>query len=162
VARAPKRQSTWSFAAVRTAFTALGPQATILDQSLTTAVLARILPATIVRTRGFLVMKSDQIAADEQCMGAYGIAVVSEAARVAGIGSIPTPITEAGWGGWLVHGYWACSSDGVDAPIARFSFDSKAMRKVETADAVVVVLQSNQITFSSEYTIDFRLLFKLH
>ncbi len=60
-------------------------------------------PFTIIRTRGFVAIASDQSTADENQIGAFGLGVVTELARAAGIASIPGAQTDAVWDGWFVH-----------------------------------------------------------
>ncbi len=61
----------------------------VLVSRFTSATLEPIVPFTIVRTRGLISVRSDQAAGTEPQVGAFGIAVVSEDAAVAGAVSIP-------------------------------------------------------------------------
>ena len=68
--------------------------------------------------------------------GAFGVGLVTSAAAAAGVGSIPTPVTEQGWDGWILHQYFhvhrGAAAFGDNAGVARFILDSKAMRKAST------------------------------
>ena len=103
---------------------------------------------TLVRTRGeFVAFLSATGSALDGFHGAFGIAVVANAAFVAGVGSLPTPITEENWDGWLYHRYFSLQagdqlavataatqlnqSNATNAAL-RVEVDSKAMRKLET------------------------------
>ncbi len=50
-------------------------------------------PFTIMRSRGFTFVDSDQNAASEAPFGVFGMIVVTDSATAAGIASIPTPTT---------------------------------------------------------------------
>jgi len=51
-------------------------------------------PFTVIRTRGIITLRSDQIAVSEDQSVSYGHAVVSTQAVAIGISAIPTPITD--------------------------------------------------------------------
>jgi len=98
---------------------------------------------TVVRIRGLLTLNLEAATAvGDGIFGAFGVAVVTEQAAVAGVGSIPTPMTEAGWDGWLLHRYFDLRrSLGVGAPgeFTRIELDSKAMRKMTSDDRLIFV-----------------------
>ena len=112
---------------------------------------------TLVRTRGELVMfLTAATAIGDGYNGAFGIGVAQEPAFTAGVGSLPTPITEIDWEGWLFHTMFhvnaagpivqsavAIATDGIAATSAalRMSVDSKAMRKVSTNDTLFAVIE---------------------
>ena len=94
---------------------------------------------TVVRIRGnFQAFLLSYSSAGDGFHGAVGIGLASEAAFTAGIASLPTPITEAGWDGWLWHNFFGvhgglaagASAVGVSNPGVDIDIDSKAMRKV--------------------------------
>ncbi len=58
---------------------------------------------TILRTVGVLSIRSDQIAAPEEQVGAFGMIKVTDLAIAAGAASIPGPVTDIGDDGWFVH-----------------------------------------------------------
>ena len=98
---------------------------------------------TVVRVRGLLtgVLKTASAVGDGG-FGAFGIGVVTSSAAAVGVGSIPTPLTEAGWDGWLLHQYYALNSSvGAGGPVEGFhlALDSKAMRKMTADDRLVFV-----------------------
>ena len=62
---------------------------------------------TIVRIRGsFMVFLESFTAANDGFTGAIGIGIVNSQAFAAGIVSMPTPITESDWGGWMWHQFF--------------------------------------------------------
>ncbi len=86
------RIPTWLSAGLTT--TAAGGGGSTLLSSLNAAALA-LRPFTIIRTRLFVHIQSDQIVGTELAQGVFAAIVVEEEAVDAGIGSLPTPITEA-------------------------------------------------------------------
>ena len=126
---------------------------------------------TLVRTRGELLIRlsvADAVGSGYQ--GAFGIGVVTAAAFTAGAASVPTPITEDSWDGWLYHTYFqvlaqsTTLSDGTNALSAVFrqTVDSKAMRKLRLDDVVFAAFEFTE-TGTSTLSMNFnsRLLLKL-
>ena len=58
---------------------------------------------TVLRVRGRLWVVSDQSAAVEDQLGAFGMMVVTEQAFASGAAAIPFPSTNGGNDGWFVH-----------------------------------------------------------
>ncbi len=107
---------------------------------------------TVIRTRGWFGVFSDQAAADETYIGAVGIGVVSEQAATVGVTAIPHPGTDAAWDGWYYHQYFAGVFEFADATgfvaqaMQGFQVDSKAMRKVGAESRIVVVVEATRAT----------------
>jgi len=140
----------------------------VLLKQLNAAALA-LRPFTIVRSRGYIHLTSDQEAASEKQAITYGHIVVKDQASAAGVGSVPTPETESG-SDWHVFEQLATefvlgTAVGFDAQggIGR-TFDSKAMRKVDLGDDLIQVLEVGATTISEGIVFrDFsRVLIKLH
>ncbi len=160
--RFPKRATQWVGSTDITAFTALAAATAIFDQSVTFGE-----PVTVVRTRGTLWVSPDTISATESAFGALGMAVVQTQASAVGVGLLPTPITDEGSDVWFMWIPWMGSllfadSTGMLKGYERFDFDSKAMRKVEENETVVVVIENASATFGVQYILKFRQLVKLH
>ena len=102
----------------------------------------------MIRTRGLLLATLESFTAvGDGFFGAIGLGIVTTAAATAGVASIPTPITEAGWDGWLLHRYVAVeSSIGAGSPgeVHRLDLDSKAMRKVNEDESIVMVWEGTE------------------
>ena len=133
---------------------------------------------TLVRTRGqLLIFLTSATAAGGGFVGAFGIGVANTAAVVAGAGSLPTPVTEVDWDGWL---FWhaiqviapgalaeSTVSDeltGVAGMSAaqRIEIDSKAMRKIGIQDSIFGVLQVVELgSATADWFVDTRILVKL-
>ncbi len=115
---------------------------------------------TIVRVRGFLratLDSADAVTSGFLC--AYGLGVVSSAAAAVGVGSIPTPLTDASWDGWLLHRFFSCRfgvaaiSDGSGDVM--LELDSKAMRKITEEETLVMVAEFIE-TGTAQLTIESR------
>ena len=132
---------------------------------------------TLVRTRGrFQIFLQSASASGDGFSGAIGIGVATVAAVSAGVASVPTPITEQGWDGWL---YWQAIqvhaagvvagsvSDDTDAMTGVvgtqvFDIDSKAMRKLRIDDSIYLAIEVVEIgTATALWFVDTRMLFKL-
>ena len=115
---------------------------------------------TLIRIRGeFLFFVTSGDANGAGFTGAVGIAVVENNAVAAGIGSLPTPLTDAGDEMWVWHSFFhaivASTASPSQQPAAtlRLVIDSKAMRKnpvgttlfaaVEVAESGVAVAESH-------------------
>jgi len=156
-----------------------GPQqiAVSSSQLAGTSVSSTIDSLTLIRTRGeLLVFLTGATSLGDGFHGAFGIAKATSAAVLAGAASVPTPITEEAWDGWLYHRYFAVIAPG---PIAvataaqetlqnasgiaafRFEIDSKAMRKQDVDESfygVIEVVEEGNATM--EWLFNCRLLVK--
>ena len=137
VPSSPRRLTTWfEFQWFQQTLTAEGGS---IFFSLNAAALG-LVPFTIVRSHFMIHVQSDQAAAVEEFFGAVGIAVVSTEAVAVGVTAVPTPITEMGSALWFVHQmYGGAQRTAADKSGVLISIDSKAMRKVEAGQDIVVV-----------------------
>ena len=160
-----KRGNVWFSMFSLTVATTLAAGSRVLVSSLNAAGLA-LRPFTIVRTRGFVWVASDQIAATEQPMGAMGMQVVTDSASAAGAASVPTPTSEPN-ADFFVYQPWAVQSvvadaTGIDANAGHyFDIDSKSMRKVGQDDDVVLTFENFSLVDGVEFIIGGRFLVKL-
>ncbi len=140
-----------------------------LIATLNAAALA-LRPFTIVRTRGFIWGRSDQVGATENWGAHYGICVVSDQAAAIGVTAIPTPFTDQDSQLFFVYEevfgrFEFVSGVGVleiGAASGLRSFDSKAMRKVNGTEDVAFVVETNTIVSSCGFYDSGRMLIKLH
>jgi len=161
-----KRLTRWlDLQPVAVAFTAGG--GTVLF-SLTTEELA-LRPFTVVRTRLLVSILSDQLAASERQVGAIGLAVVSDQAAAIGVTAVPTPITDLESDLWFVHQLlysdttFASGIGFTDTSSEVYPIDSKAMRKVEDGEDIVVVGElSAAVSQGFALVAGGRMLVKLH
>ena len=136
----------------------------------TTAAQANV-PVTIVRIRGYIefsLLTSDVV--NGGFFGAVGIGVFTDEAFTAGAGSIPSPLTDSDWNGWMWHNFWSVRSvtatvgDGVNAFSAyqRIEIDTKAMRKIDSGMIVCGVIdQTETPNATAEVHADTRMLAKI-
>jgi len=133
--------------------------------SFSQAVLADLVPFTIVRTVGMFGMAPDEdFILDQDVFGAVGLMVVREGNRAAGSVSLPGPIINIGDDGWWLHMPFMhfvesinTASQGIMQP-----FESRAMRKVEDGDAIVGMIQLDSTSDNAEVAFMVRILCKLH
>ena len=133
---------------------------------------------TLVRTRGDLnLFLTSATTAGDGFHGAFGIAVASAAAVLAGIASVPTPITEEEWDGWLYHRYFSLFAGGTIAAATaaqqqdqvnsssaalHIEVDSRAMRKVETDMTIYAAIEVVELGAAGmDWAFNSRSLFKL-
>jgi len=165
VVAGPKRQTVWFEAAP--VETAVGSASTaVLIGSLNAAALA-LRPFTVIRTRGLIHVRSNQIAATETYGCGYGHAVVSDQASAIGVTAVPTPITDYGSDLWYLIEQIQGRLDLATAVGFRDSgqaiyFDSKAMRRVDIGQDIVEVVESTAFQVGQQVTTSFRILVKLH
>ena len=91
---------------------------------------------TLVRTRGLVqILLTSVAAAGDGFFGAVGIGIATTSAIAAGVASVPTPLTELSWDGWIWHHFFSVHA-GITAAVESESttvtipIDSKAMRKL--------------------------------
>ena len=100
---------------------------------------------TVRRTRGAVIVTSDQEAVQEEQLGAVGAIVVSDQAVGVGVGSLPDPVSDAsddGWFMWMPFLQMTMTTLGGTSParsVAQYEFDSKAMRRVEEGFTVAFI-----------------------
>ena len=127
-----------------------------------------LLPFTIVRSYFLLQITSDQGSIQESTFGAFGIAVVSAQAAAIGVTAIPTPVTEGGSDLFLAHRYYAHTGVGLNASAVNTAsqtlveVDSKAMRKVNEDQDIVVVAEFDSAGSGQLLAVAGRMLIKLH
>jgi len=161
-----RRETSWlDIEPVRVAFTAAGGTIT---HAMTAAELARR-PFTVVRTYLAVHIETDQLAADEFQHGAVGLEVVTSQAIAAGVGSIPTPVTDAASDQWFLHqwlqsDFTFLSGVGFDADAGRtYDIESKAMRKVNDDSEITIVGEfSTGVSNGFILTVAGRMLIKEH
>ena len=169
--RTAKRFTSWAFGTGGvTVQTISSTGKTILGSGLVLA--AGMDVATIVRTRGYLFAGiTGAGAALDSFHCAFGVAIVSTEAFVAGVASIPGPLTELDWNGWMVHQTFKVMqkttiSDDNFGPGTLYTseVDSKAMRKFNDNETLVAVLEVVEVGTGPSMRVmwDSRILLKLH
>ncbi len=119
---------------------------------------------TLKRTRGLVSWGTDQQASPEQPLGAFGMCVVSEEAFAAGAASIPGPFTDDASDLWVVHQYmfhgfgFATNVGFQPADTTMYNIDSKAMRKINEDERLVVMIENGNATDQGQFWFAIRVL----
>ncbi len=160
-----RRESLWLSGVTVSTALAAGSTA-VLQGSLNAAALA-LRPFTIVRTRGYMYLRSDQAANTEFWDVAYGNIIVTDQAVAIGVTAVPTPVTEdaSDWHVYerligtirVISAIGTQTYEGVGKDI-----DSKAMRKVDLGEDLIIVVESGALTDGASVAAYSRTLIKLH
>ncbi len=161
----PRRETVW-IGITEAQNTIVAASTALISSSLNAAALA-LRPFTVVRTRGILSIDSDQIAASERTGYAFALAVVSDQAAAIGVSAVPTPITDRGSDLFFVYeemfGHFERGDNtGFQVNEQVYRFDSKAMRKVNEDQDVVITKETSSVSMGVVATSAGRLLIKLH
>jgi len=122
-------------------------------------------PFTVMRTHLMYYVESDQATISENYLGAVGMAVASEQAVAAGIGSIPTPAKDAASDLWFIHEWFTGSiivgdATGFTEPSGQIQrLSSKAMRKVNDGEDLFLAVELDLLS-GFLFTVAGRLLVK--
>ena len=106
------------------------------------------------------------MASDEEPFGALGFAVVSDQASVIGITAVPSPTTDASSSLFFSWTPWFAPIEtgtvvGFDAQAGQqYEFDSKAMRKVELGEDLVVTIENQNAADGASVLFLARILIK--
>ena len=100
---------------------------------------------TLARIRGYVELGlQSSSAAGDGYVGAIGLGIVNQPAFVAGVASMPAPVDEVAWGGWMWHQYFSLlaptAAQTSENRIA-FELDTKAMRKMGPDETVFLSIQ---------------------
>jgi len=168
-----RRLTAWSEGVGGTAETAV---TSVTPQFLGDSLEPGIPGLTLIRLRGELLISLTQAsAAKDGMIGAVAIGIATKAAILAGVVSVPTPITEQDSENWLWYQAFAvvCPtigtgvSDGVSSASTSASFrvtiDSKAMRKLPEEMALYAMIEVGSELGAAAVSVflDTRALFKL-
>ncbi len=142
--RPPPRTKMWIGAGVGS--TTVAANAKQVIETYTAGALA-LRPFTILRTRMFVNIESDQSTASERPQGDYGRIIVTDTAAALGSTAVPDPSCTDGdpEADWFVYqstmlSHLLKTAVGYTAPTGNmFHIDSKAMRKVGPDDDLVAM-----------------------
>jgi len=131
-------------------FISLGTAATLGNQATAVVALERL---TLVRMRGSAFVHLDATSLQDSMIVALGIIIVSSEAFAAGVGSVPSPLTDMDRD-WVWHSLFvlgpavqAAGNEGNDiSRNVRIDIDSKAMRKFRTDEALAFVGEGDIIS----------------
>ncbi len=160
------RATLWTaWASTITSLSAAETCALILVQN---AALTALAPFTVVRTRGFFGVRTDQLSADESYDASLGWSVVSFPASAVGVTAVPCPISDQGSDAFFVYETLMGRfnfGDATGSPpqtLTWVQYDSKAMRKVTEDERVVVTIENSAASNGAIVHHQARMLIKLH
>ena len=155
-----RRGTFWGRSPADTGVTILAKNTAVIDSTAVPVVQGE----TIVRTRGFINVRSDQVDAAEDGPGALGACVLSDEAVAAAGAAVPTPYSNADSDMWFLHQFfdWSVSLGAHEFnPLQRYEFDSKAMRKMQQGETLAFIVENGSVTNGLEYYLHFAVLFKV-
>jgi len=138
------RESLWVLLG-GSATTITGGTGSVLVNAPNAALLA-LRPYTVVRSRGFIHVKSDQAAAAEDQAIVIAQCVVSDQAVDIGVTAVPTPVTDGGSDLFYMYQTLMASHGAgtVDSEEGQWvQYDSRAMRRVDDDEQNILVLESH-------------------
>ena len=166
VTRGGRRRET-SWLDVELASNVVNTSGTLISHVMVAAELAKR-PFTVIRSILEVLITSDQLGADEFQMSAIGMCVVSSQAVAIGVTAVPTPLTDQGSDLWFLHqnllnDFLFISGVGVDGSAGRrYGLDSRAARKVNDDQEIIVVLETGGISSGANIIVSGRVLIKEH
>ena len=123
---------------------------------------AEAVDSTIVRTRGEVLFAGDQLTVNEFPVGALGIKLQNERARVAGVASVPLPLSDPDqdWFVWQGLVAQVTGSSGAQTAVV-YKIDSKAMRKIKGQDSLITVIENASALHGAAVTFALHFLIKV-
>jgi len=141
------------------------PSVAVLAFALGAGALA-LRPFTVVRHRLNWYARSDVLTGGEVWGAAIGGCVVSDQASAIGVTAVPTPITDGSSDLWYFYEqtFGRFGGTTVEEVGREVKIDSKAMRKVEDGEDLIIVLETPAAAMSAACVsvIGGRFLLKLH
>ena len=162
-----RRLVDWGISAQNTSFSTLATVTTVnLGGGASLAGFGGGEPFTIVRARGLLTIVSDQQAAGENQIGAFGAVIVQLRAAAAGVASLPRPQSDP-FADWFVYQSFAqrfmfLDATGVEPRAGvQYVLDSKAQRKVDSpTETSLALMLENASTTGLLHNLHIRFLLK--
>ena len=164
--RISRRLTDWGVQLAVTARINVPANSKVLLASVPASVLEEQAPATIVRTRGYFATVTDSVAAGEDQIGAFGLALFNSVSLAAGIASLPSPDTNATFDGWFVWGAFGDttmlnSAIGFQTKSTRrIEVDSKAMRKFDRDMGLALIVDNAHASHGFDCLFNLRMLLK--
>ena len=108
---------------------------------------------TILRIVGTLAVRSDQSAAVEDMLGAFGAIRVSERAATVGVTAVPGPITDVDDDGWMLYVPIVSSGANTVVPLSSLviPFDSRSKRTIEEGQRIAFVVENASASHGFEF-----------
>jgi len=161
--RAPRRTILWDEISSGTNKISVGASSLVLLAQMNASELAQR-PLTVTRVRGRILVRSDQVVADEEPQCVFGMMVVSDTASALGATAIPNPVSNPD-GNWFMYEDCPCGFvNDVDGNYTWnvYEFDSKGQRKVSADEDVVLVVGNRSAADGAQLIVSGRILYKLH
>ena len=123
-------------------------------------------PFTIIRVRGFFGIRSDQVVTSENYDAALGYSIVTDQASAIGVTAVPTPFTDQPSDMFFVYEALMARFQLLDATghqdnaLTWIHYDSKAMRKVNDDQDLVVTIESSSLSVGTTVYHSARMLIK--
>jgi len=163
--RHPRRRTSWGFGPGSVSATQVSATG---ESFLGSAVAPTTEGLVLTRLRGNCSAYLETAAAAKDGFHcAIGVAIVPDEGVAAGIGSVPTPLTDEDWDGWLYHRHFdlhvaaAAAIDSFQSSI-QFEVDSKAQRKFEAGNSIYAAIDVFEVgTAVMQVFFDCRVLVKL-
>ncbi len=157
-----------SWVEVTASTSTLAAASTALLVSVANAALLAERPFTVVRTRGYFFVRSDQIAASEDWGVSIGWCTAEDAAVAIGVTAVPTPVADQGSDSFFAYesilGRFAFSDATGFTEVGKgMAYGSKAMRKCEDdGTSPILTMETPAIVSSAIVAHTARMLIKLH
>jgi len=161
-----RRETLW-FTDTPTRTTMAAASTAVLVGSLNASALA-LRPFTVIRTVGYMHVKSDQTAVLEDYNASLGCAIVSDQATAIGVTAVPTPMTDNGSDLWYFYQHAIGSFIFIDGtsfdPVGGVGMkvESKGARKVQEGEDLVIVAETGSNSSGVVLAKLLRILVKLH
>ncbi len=135
--------------------------------SFSQAALVDLVPFTIIRTVGVIVIAADlNFITNQLFVGAFGGCIANDQARAIGVTALPGPFSEAGDDVWFQHQFFGMQiDDRADSDLVNSQtivIDSKAQRKVEDGQAIQFLTEGGGEADGFDISTMLRILVKLH
>ena len=120
----------------------------------------------MVRTHLTVGIRSDQLLATEDQIGAIGLCIVSDQALAIGVTAVPTPITDMESDLWFLHKvlinsmFFSTAASFQSPGSIVYEIDSKAMRKVNDDEQIVIVQEASGVSQGQVVSVGGRLMIK--
>ena len=111
---------------------------------------------TVLRMRGVLSIVSDQSAATENQVGAFGAVVITDQASTIGATAIPGPVTDGNADNWPL--FLAFQQTQIAAVSNQWMIDTKGKRKIPNGTQLAFVIENASSVFGLRFALALSIL----
>jgi len=159
VARRARRHTEWGF--FNLDFEAAASGTCLAYTLFSAAQLIDFEQPTVIRTYLKILVSSNFQTAAANVHDQLAVGIGVQSAQAVAAGALPCPLTDAGWGGWLLHWVAQTSAQSSNSWFDRELVDSRAMRKVQEGDSVFLSVETPATNVNTlDYSFFGRMLFK--